>query len=600
MKSSPCAAVTTLLIAVACTSTPKEPIPTYRSYLSYFDVPGDTALQSLREKFEALEKPSLQITAVFDSSWNFVLGDKAENFKTLPKEIRGTPVNLQHRLTKPDQAFWYSRMLKLDQPGVLTISADDGAQLFIDRKPVHRLHGNHFPIDTAGSLQVTIRVLNNAMAGGLRHVEFSTYGQFHQYEKEKQFQRRREAVVEKIVLLQSPTAEMIRLARGALDKPDSASLIAAEQALEDHPFLIGPWLQQKESTTMIVSVESESKHPVRLVYGTTKGFLLEEQVKPGGMAFFELKELLPDTVYYYQIASGKTVSPVYSFKTHQHPASFTFNVWADSQSGWEAFQQNVRNLEPFEDAFGIGAGDLVSNGSNPDEWKKLFKILGASSAGRQYHLVAGNHDYDGYYDDLDPANYKRYLQHSPSNYFSWTYGNCAFIALDPNEDFPIGIPPASKQYQWFHQQLASEQWKKAQWHFVILHQPPISQGWAGYQGDAVIRALLEPVIESAHIDFVIAGHTHDYERLTKMYGDQRTTFLIVGGAGGSLEDPENSPEPEMDTVIKVHHMGRFYIRNNSLRFEAIDLQNNVIDFYEQEVSPIFHREVAKSAEVRKE
>lgn len=577
--SNTAAAVVFVFFLMACTSAKKETEPTYKPYLSYFEKPGDSLIASLRQKFDALEKVSLQVLMTFDSSWNFELGDKAEVFRQSPKKIKGVVVDLPHRLQKPDQAFWYTKNIMIDQPGILTIYADDGAQLFINNKPVHRLSGNHFPVDTTGSISITIRVLNNAMAGGLRKVVFSTREQFEEYQNKKQFQNRQENVVEKVSLLQSPSAALIELVTKAIESTDETLLMSAEKALEDFPFLIGPWLQRKDSSTFVISVESEGSSIVRLTYGIKEEDLREEQTKQGGVVSFELKDLLPDTAYYYRFSSGKTISPVYSFKTHQRADSFTFNVWADSQSGWDGFQENVRNMESFDDAFGVAAGDLVSNGSNPDEWRRFFKILSATASGKPYYLVPGNHDYDGYYDDLDPANYKKYLRQD--HYFNWTYGNCAFIALDPNENFPIGFPATSEQYQWFHQQLESSEWKNATWRFIVLHQPPISQGWAGYQGDAVVRALLEPVMESAGIDFVIAGHTHDYERLTKSYGNQKTTFLIVGGAGGSLEPPESSVEPKMDTVIKAHHMGRFYVKSNTIRFEAIDLDKQLIDSFEQ-------------------
>jgi hypothetical protein len=78
---------------------------------------------------------------------------------------------------------------------------------------------------------------------------------------------------------------------------------------------------------------------------------------------------------------------------------------------------------------------------------------------------------------------------------------------------------------------------------------------------------------------VISGHTHDYERLTKQFGNQKTTFLIVGGGGGSLEPVESSTEPKMDKVIKKHHFGRFMIDGNKLEFRAMSAGGETIDSY---------------------
>lgn len=77
--------------------------------------------------------------------------------------------------------------------------------------------------------------------------------------------------------------------------------------------------------------------------------------------------------------------------------------------------------------------------------------------------------------------------------------------------------------------------------------------------------LQEPVmgsyfeIETKRIDFVLAGHSHDYERLKKNYGSQQTHFFILGGAGGGLEPPESSAYPKMDTIIKAHYYARFEV-----------------------------------------
>jgi hypothetical protein len=164
-------------------------------------------------------------------------------------------------------------------------------------------------------------------------------------------------------------------------------------------------------------------------------------------------------------------------------------------------------------------------------------------------------------------------------------GNARFIALDPNEHFPTGIPTGSAQHRWLMQELASDAWKKATWHFIFLHQPPFSQGWPEYHGDLPIRELLEPLIELHRIDFIVAGHTHDYERWTRIYGTQKVHFLIVGGAGGGLEDEPMSAEPVMDKVIRRHHFGLFQIDGQRVIFEAVATDTRVLDRFEATKSP---------------
>ncbi|SHH37810.1 Calcineurin-like phosphoesterase [Chryseolinea serpens] len=554
---------------------------TYKPYHTLFAPDDDVRRQQLVAAFEKLDAPSLPATATFDSGWVYLQGEPKEGLQTDCKKVDGVGVNLPHRLTLPNTPMWYAKAIDLSAPGVLTIRADDGAQLYINGKLIPRLHNNDFPVDTVGHLAITIRVLNNAMAGGLRHVSFSTSEQYKLFNEQSALHIRRKRLMEKVRLLAEPVEGVSEKMETAILQNDDASWAAAEAILKPYPYFTGPWLQWNDAKRMTVSLELDGDLPVELRLQLKGDRWQGPMIQKGKKVSFVLENLLPDTAYSYTLTSGKTQSPLFTFRTPSADRPFSFNVWADSQSGIENFQQNVSNLSGYGDAFGVGVGDLVSNGATSEEWRMFFNVLGASSAERPYFLVPGNHDYDGYYDDLQPEQYKHYLPHTPQNYFSWRYGPCAFIALDPNERFPIDVPASSRQYQWFREQLESDMWKTATWHFVFLHQPPYSQGWAGYEGDETIRQLLEPFIESSAIDFVVAGHTHDYERLTKMYGRQQTTFLIVGGAGGSLEPAESSATPQMDTVLKVHHMGRFYIAGSSLRFEAIDISKKVVDSFQR-------------------
>ncbi len=133
---------------------------------------------------------------------------------------------------------------------------------------------------------------------------------------------------------------------------------------------------------------------------------------------------------------------------------------------------------------------------------------------------------------FNPNITNSYLPRTPQNYFSWRYGPCAFIALDPNERFPIDVPASSWQYRWFRDQLESGICgETATWHFVFHLSTALLAGLGRIRGDETIRQLLEPFIESSAIDFVVAGHTHDYERLTKMYGRPANHVFDCGRRG---------------------------------------------------------------------
>ncbi|MCB0664119.1 MAG: hypothetical protein KDC24_15345, partial [Saprospiraceae bacterium] len=76
----------------------------------------------------------------------------------------------------------------------------------------------------------------------------------------------------------------------------------------------------------------------------------------------------------------------------------------------------------------------------------------------------------------------------------------------------------------------------------------------------------------------LSGHTHDYERLEKQYGNQKTHFVITGGGGGGIEPLGSvSDYPQMDTLLKTHHYCRFEIDYNHCRMEVYNQEGTVID-----------------------
>jgi 2',3'-cyclic-nucleotide 2'-phosphodiesterase (5'-nucleotidase family) len=60
--------------------------------------------------------------------------------------------------------------------------------------------------------------------------------------------------------------------------------------------------------------------------------------------------------------------------------------------------------------------------------------------------------------------------------------------------------------------LAKVDRKKTPWLIVLLHAPWYNSNWAHQgEGDSMMAAM-EPLLYAAHVDMVIAGHVHAYER----------------------------------------------------------------------------------------
>ncbi len=564
-----------VILFPGCYEYYKTTAPTYNALYAIHPKTQSSSWLKLFLKYRELKFPQSPQLKSWSTGWVYQPGTSNETLHAGAKPVKGPVVHLPHVVQQPNCSMWYRQEIDVPDDGFLQIVADDGAQLFVNGIQVHRITGNYFQVDK-GKKDIVIRVLNNAMSGGLKHVSFLTSTQYKNFCKQVENYLAVRHALEKVLTRNPPIeAEIVQaLGKYSAQKANPNDLFKENHG--PHPLITGPWVQRIHHNEFIVKVWIERTARVQFLYGFMPNRFDRQLEQMCQVCEFKISVLPKHSYVYYRVQADDTYSASYSFSAKEEE-KFSFHVWADSQSGWESFSRNMLNILPFNDAFGIGVGDLVSNGSNESEWRTFFSILSLSAANKYYYLIAGNHDYDGYYDSLIPRLYHR-LVSSPS-YQSWSYNNCAFIALDPNENFPVGVPENTPQHSWFRKQLESAKWKSATWRFVLIHQPPYSQGWAGYEGDVAVRELLEPVLESAQIDFVISGHTHDYERLSRFYGKQKVTFLVVGGGGGTLESPASSPAPKMDTVIKQHHFGRFCVSGPTIRFEARNINNEVIDSF---------------------
>ncbi len=403
-----------------------------------------------------------------NTEWSYVHGAKDETLLsfTIPDFYNAEKVELPHRLNMPNSVFWYYKKVKSKSNGILKLNADDGAQVWVNHQRIKQNKYGYFPFQTTNdSIEIIIRVLNNAVAGGLRSVTI-------------------------------------------LDSKDVN-------------------IQENTNETEIPS----SNEPL----------------------MFKEKNIHPDK---------KEIS---------------FSFWGDSQGGWNTFSLFAQKMAGFNDDFSFGLGDLVADGSRDSEWTSLRKAIEPLEKKMPLFFIPGNHDYDGYYDDLIPLNYLKHItdKNSGKTYYDFYVGKAAFIALDPNGNFPLSID--IEQQKWMQKTMHSSQWKDADWRFVVIHQVPYGQGWEGYEGDHFIRNLIDTLAGPQKIDFIFSGHIHDYERLTKRYDDHSTTFIISGGAGGGIEPKNSNPIPKMDRLIKQHHFGRMMLQKNKAMMYIYDINGDIID-----------------------
>gem|GEM_PF-1852515 len=150
----------------------------------------------------------------------------------------------------------------------------------------------------------------------------------------------------------------------------------------------------------------------------------------------------------------------------------------------------------------------------------IYPYYGSYGKGAPYNQFfpsLGNHDWDS------PTGAQPYLNYFtlPGNerYYDFRWGPVHLFALDSDPREPDGISSTSVQAVWLRNQLASS---TAPWKLVYLHHPPYSSGGGGSHVD------LRWPYQQWGASVVVAGHTHNYERIIT-----NGFPYIVNGLGGA-------------------------------------------------------------------
>lgn len=245
----------------------------------------------------------------------------------------------------------------------------------------------------------------------------------------------------------------------------------------------------------------------------------------------------------------------------RNQAPYRFLVLGDNQyAAWE-FRRVLWAMWHYLGGFSkinqvIHTGDSVQYRLNPVAWEsQLWHPLDEFGiAGKiPVTFVHGNHDNVG----------TGGIYMSPLRWFSYDVGCTRFIILDSNMDprygGAIGAAGAD-QAAWLDRELKRDDFKAARVKIVVMHIPPYIEYWekkTWEEGEKEWGAWITDWTErfkQAGVTMVISGHSHMYQRGSK--GPEDPIYIINGGAGGSLEKP--------DEKVAYHHMYTRSVFKNSM------------------------------------
>jgi 3',5'-cyclic AMP phosphodiesterase CpdA len=233
-----------------------------------------------------------------------------------------------------------------------------------------------------------------------------------------------------------------------------------------------------------------------------------------------LTDLDPATIYCYQPADAvNALNAPTGFRTApaaDDPAPVRFLAFGDSGGGGP--DQYALLDQMFDVPFDlmIHTGDVAYDSGTIDQYEdNVFGVYAELFRNLPFFPAAGNHDYG----TLQGAPFRDVFAlpgDSGEKWYSYDWGRVHFATLDTESDY-------ATQVAWLDADLAAS---AAPWKIVYLHRPPYSSGLHG--SDLALRQLLAPVVERHHVQLVLAGHDHDYERMIPQNG---VAYVVTGGGG---------------------------------------------------------------------
>lgn len=299
---------------------------------------------------------------------------------------------------------------------------------------------------------------------------------------------------------------------------------------------VGPFLQDASPTNIWVGWETTFGSDSTVFYGTSPRVLSQSatgsSVQSQGDArihHVELTGLIPETTYWYRVQTGSAQSDLLHFRTPAFASKeqpFRFVVLSDTQGGpvSDMHTQVINDgiidfvLDNFgpditrELAFVLQPGDLVSTGSDYNQWKtQYFDETQNLYQHVPVYPVAGNHEQDA---DWYFLYFKLPENGTPGFYEHWWYkdhGNVRIIGLDTNNNYRI-----PEQLNWLSTVLADAETRdELDFVFAQFHHPALSEAWTpgelGYSR-LIIEQLEDFTDRTGKPSAHFFGHTHAYSR----------------------------------------------------------------------------------------
>ena len=332
---------------------------------------------------------------------------------------------------------------------------------------------------------------------------------------------------------------------------------------------------EPSSTSATIAWDSPSAARGIVRHGTTTNFG-RVAIDGGGTHRHELalRQLAPGTRHYYEASSPDGFVQAGTFLTAREegqPLHLVFH--GDLQGGIdEGGARGVADQIVMEDPQWVQhLGDMAEeafSGSGIETWNTFFRICSNELANLVFMPMMGNHDAAPGSDFTRGLYHRMFAVPEPSagnGYYAYSVGNIRFILL--NSEGPIG-----EQGDWLARELqAAANDPRLVWLMVLCHRPPYS--WGERSGWDEGRDNWSPILVRYEADWMVSGHSHNYQRMVPIRG---VRYLVAGGGGGRLYESAVGETAHAFATSCYHHVS-VHVTNDVMQLRGIRSDGRVFD-----------------------